>query len=40
MNYKKFARERIEEMGGTIEDLPPESFKASGTGVNTVLVTI
>ena len=30
----------LDEMGGTWEDLPAESFKASGTGVGTKLVTI
>jgi phospholipid N-methyltransferase len=30
----------LNEMGGTWEDLPAESFKASGTGVGTKLVTI
>ena len=30
----------LDEMGGTWEDLPMESFKASGTGVGTKLVTI
>ncbi|MDR7094135.1 methyltransferase [Hydrogenophaga laconesensis] len=33
-------RELVAERGGEIEALPPGSFKASGTGVNTVLVTI
>lgn len=33
-------RERVAAMGGTIEPLPADSFKASGTSVNTVLVTI
>ena len=31
-------REQIEAWGGSIEPLPAESFKASGTSVNTVLV--
>ena len=30
----------LDEMGGTWEDLPMESFKASGTGMRTKLVTI
>lgn len=33
-------RELVERMGGTIERLPDDSFKESGTSVNTVLVTI
>lgn len=33
-------REHIERMGGTIEELPPGTFESSGTGVNTVLVTV
>lgn len=32
-------REHIASMGGTIEELPPQTFASSGTGVNTVLVT-
>jgi|GEM_PF-622427 len=32
-------REKIESLGGTIERLPEDSFKASGTSVNTVIVT-
>lgn len=32
-------REKVQEHGGTIEPLPADSFKAAGTGVNTVLVT-
>jgi predicted RNA methylase len=36
----KATRERIEAMGGSIEPLPPGSFKASGTNVNTVLVVV
>lgn len=33
-------RELVDDMHGTIEELPAGSFKASGTGVNTVLVTL
>jgi predicted RNA methylase len=33
-------RELVERMGGTIERLPDDSFKQSGTGVNTVLVEV
>lgn len=33
------ARQAIYRSGGTIDDLPPGSFKESGTGVNAVLVT-
>ncbi|WP_211440955.1 methyltransferase [Collimonas humicola] len=33
-------RELVRERGGEIEALPEGSFKASGTGVNTVIVTI
>lgn len=33
-------RDLIRERGGDIEALPEGSFKASGTGVNTVIVTI
>ena len=33
-------RDCIGEMGGTIERLPPGSFKASGTAVETVLVVV
>lgn len=33
-------RALVNAHGGTIEDLPPGSFKDSGTGVNTVLVTM
>jgi hypothetical protein len=33
-------RATIERMGGTIETLPPDSFKVSGTGVNTVMVQV
>ncbi len=33
-------RALIRERGGDIEDLPEGSFKESGTGVNTVIVTI
>jgi len=33
-------RTTIQKMGGTIEPLPADSFKASGTGVNTVLVQV
>lgn len=33
-------RELIKKIGGTIEALPPESFKQSGTNVNTVLVEV
>lgn len=33
-------RKLVEECGGTIEKLPPKTFEASGTGVNTVLVTM
>ena len=40
-NSKSVAfRDFVEERGGTIEALPPESFKVSGTLVNTVLVFI
>jgi predicted RNA methylase len=39
---RKAARFRatVEKMGGTIEALPPDSFKLSGTSVNTVLVQV
>jgi predicted RNA methylase len=30
----------LEERDGTMEDLPPDSFKESGTSVNTVIVTL
>lgn len=33
-------RELVEHRGGRIEPLPENSFKASGTGVNTVIVVI
>lgn len=33
-------REFVEEHNGTIEPLPEGSFKVSGTGVNTVIVTL
>lgn len=33
-------REFVENSGGIIDELPPESFKASGTKVNTVIVKI
>jgi hypothetical protein len=33
-------RALVEERGGTIEGLPEDSFKVSGTGVSAVLVTI
>jgi predicted RNA methylase len=33
-------RDWIEAHGGTIEPLPPDTFMESGTGVNTVLVTV
>lgn len=33
-------REFLEDRDGTIEDLPSESFKQSGTSVNTVIVTL
>jgi len=33
-------RAMVEERGGVIEPLPEDAFKASGTGVNTVLVTL
>lgn len=33
-------RELVDDMSGTIEPLPAGSFKVSGTGVNTVLVTL
>lgn len=33
-------RDRIEAWGGTIEDLPEGSFKAAGTNVATVMVTV
>jgi predicted RNA methylase len=36
----KTVRKRIEDMGGSIEALPPGSFKESGTNVNTVLVVV
>lgn len=37
--YKTF-RSFVEEIGGRIVDLPEGSFKASGTNVNTVMVTM
>lgn len=37
--YKKL-RQVIEDRGGEIQDLPPGSFKSSGTMVNTVIVII
>ena len=37
--YKEF-RELVEMYGGTLEALPEESFKESGTGVNTCLAVI
>lgn len=33
-------RKRVASLGGTIENLPPFSFKSSGTGVNTCTVSI
>lgn len=33
-------REMVEANGGTIEKLPPNSFKSSGTSVETVIVTV
>jgi predicted RNA methylase len=36
----KAFRALVASVGGTIEDLPDESFKESGTNVNTVLVTM
>ena len=33
-------REKVAEWGGTIDPLPPDSFKASGTSVNTVIVSM
>lgn len=33
-------RRAVEELGGTIEELPAQTFASSGTGVNTVLVTV
>lgn len=33
-------REFVQKHGGTIEPLPPSSFKSSGTNVNTVIVKI
>jgi predicted RNA methylase len=33
-------RRFVEDHGGVIEELPPDTFKESGTGVNTVLVTL
>jgi hypothetical protein len=33
-------RELIESLGGAIEPLPAETFKASGTMVNTCLVMV
>jgi 16S rRNA G1207 methylase RsmC len=33
-------RALVEDRGGTIEELPADAFKASGTGVLAVLVTI
>jgi predicted RNA methylase len=33
-------RSWIQQHGGTIEPLPPDTFMESGTGVNTVLVTV
>lgn len=33
-------RSFLDERGGEIEDLPEDSFKASGTSVNTVIVTL
>jgi len=33
-------RDLVDERGGTIDPLPEGSFKASGTGVNTAIVTI
>lgn len=35
-----FREDVVELMDGTIEKLPPETFKESGTGVSTVLVTL
>lgn len=40
-NKKALAFQRlIEDAGGTVEDLPPESFRESGTLVNAVIVTL
>lgn len=39
-NADKEFRTWLEEVGGVSEQLPPDSFKASETGVNTRLVTI
>ena len=33
-------RELVASYGGTIEELPADSFKESGTGVNTCLVIV
>jgi 16S rRNA G1207 methylase RsmC len=33
-------RALVEQRGGSIEELPADAFRASGTGVRTVLVTI
>ncbi len=33
-------RDWLDEVGGESEQLPPDAFKASGTGVNSRLVTI
>jgi hypothetical protein len=33
-------RSFVEEVGGEVEELPPESFKESGTNIATVLVTL
>jgi len=37
--YRDF-RQTLRALGGTMEKLPPGSFKASGTGVNAVVVTL
>jgi hypothetical protein len=37
--YLEF-REMVDSRGGVLFDLPPDSFKASGTGVNTILAVI
>lgn len=33
-------RDRIDELGGVFEELPANSFKESGTGVNVVMLTV
>ena len=39
-NKAKEFREWFDSVGGEVEDLPPNSFKESGTGVNSVVVVI